>query len=49
MKFRVYLLETCRVDVRIDLCGRDTGVTKHLLDLAQVGTTREEMSGKTVP
>ena len=36
-------------DMRVDLRGRERGVTQHLLDAAQIGTTFEQVSGGGVP
>lgn len=37
------------VDVRVDLCCGDAGVSEQFLHLSQVGTTGEQVCGETVP
>lgn len=46
MKERVYFLDVVSIDVGVDLCRSDVGVTEHLLDCAQICTTFEEMRRK---
>ena len=36
-------------DVRVDLCGADTGVSQHLLERADVSAAGQQVRGKTVP
>lgn len=49
MELVVNFFKSRLVDVRVDLSGRDAGVAKHFLDLAQVGAAGEQMSGKAMP
>ena len=43
-----FVAQARAVDVDVDLGGGDALVPQHLLDGAQVGTTLEQMGGKTV-
>ena len=36
------------IDMRVDLCGRNIGMSQDLLQHAQVGTAREHVGGKGV-
>ncbi len=48
MKSIVNFLQSRLIDVRIDLRRRDTRVAQHLLDLAQVGSTGQQMRREAV-
>ena len=48
VKTPVNLLEPLRIDVRIDLGGRDIGVTEHFLHLTQIRSTRQQVCGEAV-
>src|SRR6266850_2217844 len=41
--------EPLAIDVRVDLRGRDVGVTEHLLHRPEVGAVLEEMRGEGMP
>jgi hypothetical protein len=49
MELVQYLSEVIPVEVGVDLGGGDAFVSEHFLDGAQVGTTFDEMSSKTMP
>jgi len=38
--------EIVAIEVRVDLCGRDTFVTQHFLHSAKIGATIHQVSGK---
>ena len=46
MKERVNFLDVVSIDVSVDLCRSDVGVTKHFLHCAEICTTFEEMCRK---
>ena len=48
MRFGVRFLQALDRDVRINLCGRKTGVTEQRLHTAQVRAAIEHMGRKTV-
>ena len=48
MKLLVHRLQSGHVHVGVDLCGGDTGVAEHLLDLSEVGAAGEHVGGKAV-
>lgn len=48
MKSLMDVAEVFAIDVRIDLCGRDIGVTQHLLHGGQVCATLEQVRSKAV-
>ena len=49
MKLAVNALQSRGIDVRVDLGGRDVGMPKHFLNLAQIGSARSQMRGEAVP
>ena len=48
MKLPVNRFESRAIDMRIDLCRRDVGVTQHRLDRSQVGAAFEQVRGERV-
>ena len=48
MKLSVNSFESRAIDVGIDLCRRDVGVTQHRLDRSQVGAAFEQVRGERV-
>ncbi len=48
MKLPVHRFESRAIDMRIDLCRRDVGVTQHRLDRSQVGAAFEQVRGEGV-
>ena len=49
MIFLMDFFELRLVDVGVDLCRGDTGMTQHLLDVPQVGSARQQMGRETMP
>ena len=44
----MHILETCLINVRVDLRRRDVRVAQHFLDYAQISAVVQQMRGKAV-
>jgi len=49
MELRVNLFQSRLINVGIDLCRADAGMSQQLLHLSQIGTSTEQVGRKTVP
>ena len=48
MKLSMHALEPRTIDMRVDLRCGNVGMTEQLLDLPQIGTSRQQVCRKTV-
>ena len=49
MKLPMHSFQPLLIDMRIDLCRRNIGVTQHFLNNSQIGAVPQQMRRETVP
>ena len=46
MKLMMDFFELATIDLRVDLCGGNAGMSQHFLDDTKIGAAREQVCGK---